>query len=44
MATRIAAWAVQAIEKLIHGFLWCGSEVAPGGKCAVAWVNTEFLK
>jgi hypothetical protein len=39
MATKIAPWAIRAIEKLVRGFLWCGSEVAVGGKCAVAWVN-----
>jgi hypothetical protein len=38
MATRIATWAIQVIEKLVHGFLWCGSEVAVGG-CAIAWIN-----
>jgi hypothetical protein len=39
MATKIAPWAIRAIEKSVQGFLWCGSEVAVGGKCAVAWVN-----
>jgi hypothetical protein len=39
MATKIAPWAILAIEKLVQGFLWCGFEVAVGGKCAVAWVN-----
>jgi hypothetical protein len=30
----------RAIEKLVRGFLWCGSEVVVGGgECAVAWVN-----
>jgi hypothetical protein len=29
--TRITPWAIQAIEKLVCGFLWCGSEVAVGG-------------
>jgi hypothetical protein len=39
MATKIAPSAIHAIEKLVRGFLWCGSEVAVGGRCAVAWVN-----
>jgi hypothetical protein len=39
MATKIAPWDIQSIEKLVRGFLWCGSEVAVGGKCAVDWVN-----
>jgi hypothetical protein len=44
MATRIAPWVVQAIEKLIRGFLWCGSKVAVGGKCVVAWVSVVCPK
>lgn len=39
MAIKVAPWAVNAIETLIRGFLWCGTKVASGGKCAVAWVN-----
>jgi hypothetical protein len=40
MATKIAPWAIRSIEKLVLGFLWCGSEVAVCvGGCAVAWVN-----
>jgi hypothetical protein len=31
MAIRITTWAIQAIEKLVYGFLWCGSEVVVGG-------------
>jgi hypothetical protein len=42
MATKIAPWAIYAIEKLICGFLWYGSEVVVGGKCAVAWVNAAY--
>jgi hypothetical protein len=30
MATKIAPWAICVIEKLLRGFLWCGSEVAVG--------------
>jgi hypothetical protein len=43
MATKIAPWAIRAIEKLVRGFLWCGSEVAVGGRCAMAWVNAACL-
>jgi hypothetical protein len=42
MATKIAPWAICAIEKLVQGFLWCGSEVVVVGKCAVAWVNVAY--
>jgi hypothetical protein len=31
--------SIQAIEKIVRSFLRCGSEVAVGGKCVVAWVN-----
>jgi hypothetical protein len=31
MATSIDPWVIQVIEKLVHGFLWFGSEVAVGG-------------
>jgi hypothetical protein len=30
---------VKTITTLIRGFLWSGTEVTFGGKCAVAWVN-----
>jgi hypothetical protein len=40
MALKVAPWAVKTITTLIRGFLWSGSEVASGGKCTVAWVNT----
>jgi hypothetical protein len=39
MAISIAPWAIKAVEMLIRGFLWCGTEVASGGHCMVAWVN-----
>jgi hypothetical protein len=39
MAISIAPWATKAVETLIRGFLWCGTEVANGGRCLVAWVN-----
>jgi hypothetical protein len=40
MALKVAPWAVKTITTLIRGFLWSGSEVASGGKCVVAWVNS----
>jgi hypothetical protein len=40
MALKVAPWEVKTITTLIRGFLWSGSEVASGGRCAVAWVNT----
>jgi hypothetical protein len=40
MALKVATWAVKTITTVIRGFLWSASEVASGGKCAVAWVNT----
>jgi hypothetical protein len=40
MALKVAPWAVKTITTLIRGFLWSESQVASGGKCAVAWVNT----
>jgi hypothetical protein len=40
MALKVAPWAVKTITTLIRGFLWSKSQVASGGKCAVAWVNT----
>jgi hypothetical protein len=40
MALKVMPWVVMTITTLIRGFLWCGSEVAPWGKGAVAWVNT----
>jgi hypothetical protein len=40
MALKVAPWALKTITTLIRGFLWSGSEVTSGGKCAVAWVNT----
>jgi hypothetical protein len=36
MALKVAPWAVKTITTLIQGFLWSGTEVASGGKCAVA--------
>jgi hypothetical protein len=39
MAISVAPWAIKAVETLIQGFLWCGTEVASGGRCQVAWVN-----
>jgi hypothetical protein len=39
MAISIAPWAIKAVETLIQGFLRCGTEVANGGRCLVAWVN-----
>jgi hypothetical protein len=42
MATKIAPWAIQAIENLVRVFLWCCSEVAVGGKCVVAWVTAAY--
>jgi hypothetical protein len=41
MDISIDPWAFKMIEKLMRGFLWCGMEVASGGKCAVARVNTS---
>jgi hypothetical protein len=40
MALKVAPWAVKTITTVIRGFLWSASDVASGGKCAVAWVNT----
>jgi hypothetical protein len=40
MALKVAPWAVKTITTLIRGFIWSDSEVASGGKCTVAWVNT----
>jgi hypothetical protein len=39
MVISIAPWAIKAVETLIRGFLCCGTEVANGGRCLVAWVN-----
>jgi hypothetical protein len=44
MALKVAARVVKTITTIIRGFLWCGTEVASGGKCAVDWVNTCCLK
>jgi hypothetical protein len=44
MALRIVPWVIQAIEKLVCGFLWFSSEVVVGGKCVVAWVNAACPK
>jgi hypothetical protein len=44
MALKVAPWVVKTITTLIRGFLWSGTEVASGGKCAVACVNTCFPK
>lgn len=41
MAISVAPWATKAIKTLIRGFLWCGSEVASGDRCAVAWINVS---
>jgi hypothetical protein len=41
MATAIAPWALKAIEMLIRGFLWCGTEVEYGGRCLVSQVNVS---
>jgi hypothetical protein len=40
MELKIAPLAVKTITTLIRGFLWSETEVASGGKCVVAWVNT----
>jgi hypothetical protein len=39
MAFSIAPWALKAVETLIRGFVWCGTEVANGGRCLMAWVK-----
>jgi hypothetical protein len=44
MALKVASWAVKTITTLIQGFLWSGTEVVSGRKCAVAWVNTCYPK
>jgi hypothetical protein len=43
MAISIAPWTLKAVETFIRGFLWCGTEVASGGRCLVAWVNVSYL-
>jgi hypothetical protein len=39
MAIAITPWAIKVVKMLIRGFHWCGTEVANGGRCLVAWVN-----
>jgi hypothetical protein len=39
MEISVVPWAIKAVETLIRGFLWCGTKVASGGCCLVAWVN-----
>uniref|UniRef100_J3LTF6 Uncharacterized protein n=1 Tax=Oryza brachyantha TaxID=4533 RepID=J3LTF6_ORYBR len=35
----LPAWAVKAIDKKRHAFLWTGSDSVHGGQCKVAWAN-----
>jgi hypothetical protein len=33
----LSPWAIESIDKLCRAFIWCGSYMATGGKCKVAW-------
>ncbi|XP_066311432.1 uncharacterized protein [Miscanthus floridulus] len=33
----LSPWAIESIDKLRRAFIWCGSDMASGGKCKVAW-------
>jgi hypothetical protein len=34
-------WFVKALNKIFKAFLWSGTDVVQGGKCAVAWVRVQ---
>jgi hypothetical protein len=37
MAFEFPSWAMKAVDKIRHGFLWIGCKDAKGGHCLVAW-------
>jgi hypothetical protein len=36
-------WFVKALNEIFKAFLWSGTDVVQGGKCAVAWVRVQRL-
>ena len=38
MALELPIKTIEAITKILCGFLWCGKAVANRGNCAVAWI------
>jgi hypothetical protein len=42
MAIAVPPWVIKTIDTLIRGILWCGTEVASGGKCVVVWVRVAW--
>jgi hypothetical protein len=39
MAIDFPPWAIKAVDKIRHGFLWKGRRDVQGGHCLVAWVK-----
>ena len=39
MAFDFPPWAIKAVDKIRHGFLWRGRKDAKGGHCLVAWIK-----
>jgi hypothetical protein len=39
MAVEFPTWAVKAIDKIRHGFVWKGRRDAKGGHCIIAWLT-----
>jgi hypothetical protein len=37
ISLELPAWIRNALVKIMRVFLWTGTEVVQGGKCAVAW-------
>ncbi|GJN13395.1 hypothetical protein PR202_gb00089 [Eleusine coracana subsp. coracana] len=37
IAIGLPPWVFRALDKIIKGFVWCGTSSASGGNCVVAW-------
>jgi hypothetical protein len=39
MVVEFPTWAIKAIDKIRHGFVWKGRRDAKGGHCIIAWLT-----
>jgi hypothetical protein len=42
ISIELPPWLRKAMESIMKGFLWNGSEVVQGGKCLVAWAWVQW--
>jgi hypothetical protein len=43
ISVELPPWAVKAMNQIMKGFQWMGSNVVHGGKCIVAWSRVQRL-